>query len=285
MKRPDEVGRDFDEYARRWTDQGYRLEKGYRLETGISPDGLIFDEDTPVERPGDEWGGIEELEQLYRPLFRRLLGDTGPVNVLEIGAGGGRSTQAVMSALKSRVGDYHIVDVSAQFLEVLKDRFPEEDLSIHVVDDVDLSELETDHFDLCIAQSSWSHIGIYDQYRYLRDLRRVLRHAAPVVVNGQFLLGISDDWTWNRFRRRVHQREQNLEGVFHEITGVGVIVETLVRLEYQIEVIHPHGFVARSGQRNTEAFIKSLEGRRLEYPFAPRLQDFADDQPLARHVL
>jgi len=107
---------------------------------------------------------------------------------------GGRSTQAVMSALESRVGDYDIVDVSAEFLEVLKDRFPQEDLSVHVVNDVDLGDLETDHCDLCIAQSSWSHINLHDQYRYLRDLRRVLRHGAPVVVNGQFLLGIGDDW-------------------------------------------------------------------------------------------
>lgn len=170
------------------------------------------------------------------------------------------------------------MDVSEAFTRVLIDRI-QRPVSVHIVEDVDLSTLPSDHFDFCLAQSSWSHINLYDQYRYLRDLRRVLRHGAPVVVSGIFLLGGGDDWTWNRFRRRVHQIDHGIDGVFHEVNSMDGVAEMLTRLEYDIEVIASHGFVARSRQRNEKANIAELAGHAPSYLRTRALVEFVKAQP------
>lgn len=249
------------------------------MESGSSSTGLVRDESkqSQVRVAGDEWGEIQALIDLYEPLFARILPD-GPVNVLEIGAGGGRSTVAVCDVLADRVGDYHVVDVSRRFTKVLRSRI-DRPIEVHIVDDVDLSGLPTGHFDLCLAQSSWSHISLYDQYRYLRDLRGVMRVDAPVVVSGLFLLGSGDDWTWNRFQRRVHQIEHDIKGVYHEFTGMTAMAEQLARLEYAIEAISHHGIVARSRQSDPRAGVSEL-GSPPEFPFFQTLNAFANgDRP------
>ncbi len=268
-KTPGEVGKDFDEYARRWQTGGYRMEESW--------DGSeMTRSDSEIRLPGDEWGEITDLIRLYGPLFTRLLPGAEPVNVLEIGAGGGRSTQAVLEVLGDRVGEYHVVDVSEVFVSVLSERI-DRPVEVHVIDEMRLDELPTSKFQLCLAQSSWSHINLYDQYLYLRDLRRILAYNCPFVVNGQFLLGVANDWTWDRFRRRAYQLEHDIEGVFHEFTGVGVLVESLLRLEWNIEVVHVSGFVARRGQANPAAFLQNLEGP-LSFPYLPTLLEYAEGQ-------
>jgi SAM-dependent methyltransferase len=291
MKRPKDVGQDFDEYARKWRSENYRMETAYDSVTGLVADPT---KQAEVQRAGDEWGEIEKLRELYRPLFDRLLvplperrpllrrgrkaGQDRTLNVMEIGAGGGRSTQAVIDTLGERIGDYHVVDVSREFVEVLKERI-KRPVQVHVVSDVDLTGLPDAHFDLVLAQSSWSHISLYDQYRYLRELRRVMKHGAPVIVIGMFLLGNGDDWTWNRFRRRVNQIERDMSGVYHEVTGTSALVEMLTRLEYDIEVVTSNAFVARARQRNPRADVGQLTTA-MTYPYMSSLASFAKgDKP------
>lgn len=274
VKRPGEVGKDFDDYATAWRAEAYTMEAGADGPTLLKDDSRREE----VQRAGDEWGAQERLRALYEPLFARLLGSSNrpaSINVVEIGAGGGRSTAALIDVLGDQVGDYHVVDVSQAFTKVLAERI-QRPIDIHVVDDVDLSALPTDHFHLCLAQSSWSHVSLYDQYRYLRELRRVMRHGAPVVVSGVFLLGAGDDWTWNRFRRRVHQIDQGISGVYHEVNSMDAVAEMLTRLEYEIEVVASHGFVARARQRNPKANIAELDGQRVSYPSARDLAQWLE---------
>ncbi|HEY6628335.1 MAG TPA: class I SAM-dependent methyltransferase [Acidimicrobiia bacterium] len=269
VKKPGEVGKDFDDYARKWAADSYKMEKAW--------DGSgVAHSDEALAYPGDEWGGIDDLIALYANLFPKILPGSDKVSVLEIGAGGGRSTRAVVEVLGDRIDEYHVVDVSQIFVNVLRERI-EQPIEVHLVDDVDLGGLPKNGFQLCLAQSSWSHINMYDQYRYLRDLRAVLTFGAPLVVNGQFLLGLGNDWAWNRFRRRVYQAEHHVEGVFHEMTGVGVIVEQLVRLEYDIELIHDAGFIARRRQANPLSHLASLTAQ-IEFPYLPGLPQYAAGQ-------
>jgi len=240
MKRPGEVGQDFDAYAKAWADQNYEMEAGY------SASGLVRDSSsTGVRNPGDEWGDLDALREQYRKLVDRLRLPAS-LSVLEIGAGGGRSTVALLDVLGDRVTRYHVIDVAEAFVETLRGRVSRE-LDIHIVSDVDVSMIESSSVDLVLSQSAWSHINLYDQYRYLRDLRRVLKKGAPIVVNGQFLLGAADDWTWNRFRRRVGQSERQVEGVYHEFTSIAAMVEMLSRLGYRDITMFSHGFIARRG--------------------------------------
>jgi SAM-dependent methyltransferase len=267
MKGPQAVGADFDEYARRWRKEHYDLEVGY------SRDGVVVDPRLAdaVQRPGDEWGDVAPLRQAYGDLIRSFGPASGPIDVVEIGAGGGRSTAVMVEVLGARVGDYHVVDVSPVFIEVLKDRIHPSP-TVHIVDDVDLSALPREHFDLCLAQSSWSHINLYDQYRYLRELRGVLKPGGVLYVSGQFLLGIGNDWTWNRFVRRVAQIDRRIEGVYHEFTSVAALAEILTRLGYDIACINAAGFVARRSATAGRGDDR-LDGP-VTFPFNPSPHDF-----------
>jgi SAM-dependent methyltransferase len=256
MKKPSDVGQDFDRYAKDWAQQQYRMEAGYA-------DGSMQFDDTKrdqVARPGDEWGETAPLRDAYGRVIQRYV-PTGPVNVLEIGAGGGRSTAVMTELLGARAAAYHVVDVSAEFVKVLEARIQRE-VDIHVVTDVDLSFLAEGSINLCFSQSAWSHINLYDQYRYLREIQRVLARGAPLYVHGQFLLGLGDGWTWNRFQRRVSQIDRRIEGVFHEFTSDDALAEMLTRLGYDIDCVFNNGFVATRGTYRPE-------GPRAELPAAP----------------
>ena len=273
MKRPSDVGRDFDEYAKAWA------EKDYQMEVGYSADGVVRDaSSTGVQHAGDEWGDLDVLRQQYQALVDRLrLPPT--VNVLEIGAGGGRSTVALLDVLGDRVAGYHVIDVADGFVDTLRGRVTRE-LEIHIVEDIDVSMIESSSIDLVLAQSSWSHINLYDQYRYLRDLRRVMREGAPIVVSGLFALGVANDWTWNRFRRRVDQIDKGIGGVYHEFTSIGAVAEMLVRLGYEDVVLFGNAFVARRGQMAGNQHHASLAG--LSFRFRAVFSDWlADGRSLA----
>jgi len=242
-KAPSRVGADFDKYADQWADQKYKME------TSFADGELVRDQSLggEVRHPGDEWGKISELLERYGPLFDRLIPGQTDLHMLEIGPGGGRSCEAVCRILGDRISDYQALDVSSGLTKGISARVGRP-VTVHIVDDVDTSKLPERHFDFCLAQSSWSHISLYDQYRYLRDLRIHLKVGAPVVVNGQFLLGGGLDWTWNRFVRRIEHLEKESQGVYHEVTGQLAIAEMLVRLGYEIETIFVNGFVARVGE-------------------------------------
>lgn len=268
MKSPGEVGADFDDYALRWRKEDYGLESGHTGH-GVTRDASRSD---MVQCPGDEWGDVAPLRDAYRSLIERFGPKSSSVNVVEIGAGGGRSTAVMLELLGSRCEEYHIVDVSTGFVKVLRERI-ERPLDIHIVDDIDLGELPADHFDICLAQSSWSHINLYDQYRYLRELRRVLRPNGVVYVNGQFLIGVGNDWTWDRFRRRVYQIDHGTKGVFHEFTSVSALAEMLTRLGYETCCINTAGFVARRGPLRIDRGGNPLDGP-ITFPFNPSPHDF-----------
>jgi SAM-dependent methyltransferase len=278
VKRPEDVGRDFDRYAASWSKERYRMETGY------SARGVEVDESKSalVQRPGDEWGEVEPLFQAYGAVIDRYLPDA-KINLLEIGAGGGRSTAVMLELLGARVESYHVVDVSAGFVQVLRDRI-DYPLEIHIVDDVDLSFLPANHFSLCFSQSAWSHINLYDQYRYMRELRRVLKPDSPLYVHGQFLLGLGHDWTWNRFSRRVRQIENNADGVFHEFTSYAALAEMLVRLRYEIDCIFTNGFIARTGGHPADSVLAELN-ENLSFPFQQSLTRFLTEGASVRHVM
>src|SRR5258707_14038468 len=116
MKSAGEVGKDFEEYAKAWADQNYGLEVEY------SAEGLVrVPRSTAVQLPGDEWGDAQKLRHQYTAIVRRLALPAS-VNVLEIGAGGGRSTAALLDVLGGRAGTYHVIDVADAFVDTLRGR-------------------------------------------------------------------------------------------------------------------------------------------------------------------
>jgi hypothetical protein len=61
---------------------------------------VVRDNDQNQIQPlGDEWGDLQGLVSLYRPLFDRLLPAGGDLKAIEISAGGGRPTKAALDCL------------------------------------------------------------------------------------------------------------------------------------------------------------------------------------------
>jgi len=276
MKSAGDVGKDFDEYAKAWAEQKYELEVEGTVE------GVVRAGTDAVQLPGDEWGDAKILRDSYAAMVDRLKLPSS-VNVLEIGAGGGRSTAALLEVLGDRAGDYHVIDVADAFVDTLRGRV-KRPLDIHIVSDVDVSMIDDSSLDLAIAQSSWSHINLYDQYRYLRDLRSKLKHRAPVVVSGLFIIGLADGWTWNRFRRRVYQIDHGISGVYHEFISVGMLAEMLARLGYEDVVIFAHGFTARRGKLVDDAFVPEFP-KGIRYGYADNLTTWLKDGVATTAVL
>lgn len=197
----------------------------------------------------------------------------GSLNFLEIGPGGGRASECVIQLLDERLEDYQAIDVSQEYVKVAQERVGDR-VKFNIINKIDLSALPADHFDFCLAQSSWSHINLYDQFRYLRELRRVLKKNAPIAVVGQFIVGLGDDWTWNRFLNRVAKQDSGRDGIFHEFISHAMLAEFLTRLGYSIDIVFRNGFVARNGGPEGD---RASISEPITYPFAPTLDGLFND--------
>lgn len=266
MKDTTSVGSDFDKYAKNWKSSEFGLEVGGDA-SGINT--VPSDE---VRRAGDEWGAQQALMEIYTRLFARYLPGAGAVNMLEIGPGGGRASECVIGLLDKRLDEYQAIDVSREYVKVAQERVGDR-VNFNIIDKIELSALPAEHFDFCLAQSSWSHINLYDQFRYLRELRRVLKKDAPIAVIGQFIVGFGDDWAWNRLINRIAKQESGRDGIFHEFIGHSMLAEFLTRLGYSIDIIFRNGFVARNGGVGSDRASITAP---IAYPFAPTLDGLFD---------
>jgi hypothetical protein len=217
-------------------------------DTGASGQGLGAPAIGQDAEPAGDESDADVLQRQYAKVVDRLaLPET--VNVLEIGAAEGSSTEALRQALGERLGSYQVLEGA------------------------DIAAVEDRSLDLVLAQSSWSRLSLYDQYRYLRDLRDKLKHRAPVFVNGLFVLGAGDGWTWNRFRRRMHQVEHDIPGDYHEFTSISTLTEMLARLGYEDITIFSHGFLARRGGLVLDQYHAQLP-RGMDFQYRSSLDDW-----------
>lgn len=273
-KSQNDVGKDFDKYAKEWAEQAYGLE--------VKPaDGKLLGRETSeeVRVPGDEWGRQTDLENLYRAFFNKYA--PGQFSLLEIGSGGGRLTEVIARNYAHQIHDYHTLDASSEMTNVLKKRIENTGITFthHVGGSANLDELPQDYFSFIFSQSCWSHVSLYDQYLYLRDLRKVIAVEGILMVNGVFLLGGNNDWGWNRFRRRVSQKEQNSSGVYHEFTGTHATIEMALRLGWEVIAITNQAFIMRFRHAKKDIMFDKwadVPSHRKEAVFASNLMAFLD---------
>ncbi len=197
-----DVGKDFDAYAKKWQKVGYDLEiKGDHGQL------LGREKSEAVKRPGDEWGLQSDLRDVYVQLYKKFHKPGG--NVLEIGSGAGRLTEVALDDNRETISEYHTLDPSSEMTKHLRERTKPGNVKLinHIGGSAYLESLPKKHFGLAYSQSCWSHINLYDQYLYLRDLRKVIAPGGVFFVNGIFMIGGCTDWTFDRFKRRVGQHE------------------------------------------------------------------------------
>lgn len=283
MKSADQVGRNFDDYARTW-----RPNK-YQMQVGGGATGIATEASGDLVLPGDEWGKQEELMRPYRAFIERYL--DRPSNFLEIGAGAGRLTGPLLDGFDALIRSYEAVDVSREMLDHLVERIGSRPkLNVRQIEGAsDMAHYADSHFDMVISQSCWSHVNMYFQYQYLRDLRRVIRKHGVLLVNGVFLMGFGADWSYLLFKKRILQLEQDMDCACHEFVGGLQTIEMCLRLGWVFEGIWWGGFAVRFPHDNKRVDYRKwsdVPPARKTIPIYPSFHSFVgNENPLEKLVL
>ncbi len=162
---------------------------------------------------GDEWNrpetigadvpATELVAHLVRTVFAPHLGT--PETLLEIGAGGGRFTQALVPLVGRRVV---AADTSKTMIALLRERFSaEKKVEPLQLDGRGLAPLEDASIDAAFSYDVFVHLAPWTMGLYLMELARVLRPGAPLVIHHANTLS---DLGWKRFVRDV-EREKHGE--------------------------------------------------------------------------
>ncbi len=177
----------WDHYARHWRPD-------CRLAWDGREQGWVRAADqSDIVHPGDEWAEADRaVERLIRPLL------TPDSVVLEIGPGSGRITGRVLPHCR----ELHAVEISSEMIAALQRRLGSPP-GLHVVkvQDVDLSMFADDTFDAAYSIGVFVHLQMEDIFRYLRELRRVLKPQAAFVI--ETVCDPDRPRHWHNFLKRV----------------------------------------------------------------------------------
>ena len=159
---------------------------------------------------GEEWNRPETVgadvpadqlvAHLVSTVFAPHLGDAAARGtLLEIGAGGGRFTQALLPFASRIVA----ADTAPSMVALLRERFAAEPrVEPLLLDGKGLGSLADGSVDAAFSYDVFVHLSPWVMGLYLMELARVLRPGAPVVVHHANTLS---DLGWGRFVRDVER--------------------------------------------------------------------------------
>jgi SAM-dependent methyltransferase len=174
------VSEGWDAYARRPVRQGERL-------------GDVWND--PVTMGIDVDSAEEVVPYLDRTVFGPFLGQCDVL--LEIGAGGGRFTEVLLPRCRRLIA----VDTSPAMLALLAERFPGDGrLECRLVDGQGLGLIGNECVDAAFSYGVFVHLQHWDIYRYLTELRRVLRPGGKALIQHS---NVFSDLGWAKFRKEV----------------------------------------------------------------------------------
>lgn len=126
-----------------------------------------------IYQRADVLNHYETLDFLCKPeqlLLHKLRPFIKDKKILDIGVGGGRTTQALLEISRA----YTAIDYSPGFVEIVKKRYPM--AQVHCCDARDLSIFSTDSFDLVLfAFNGLDYMTHEDRMKALREVSRVLK--------------------------------------------------------------------------------------------------------------
>ena len=142
---------------------------------------------------GEEWSKSPEWKQsLTRCILEQEVPDR--CRVLEIGPGGGRWTEPLLS----RASEYLGVDISAKCVEHCRARFAANpNARFAVGSGNDLAPVATGSIDTIWSHDVFVHINAAEVERYAAEFRRVLRPGGIGVIHHGGVGGASGGWRSN----------------------------------------------------------------------------------------
>ncbi|MDH3688937.1 MAG: class I SAM-dependent methyltransferase [Gammaproteobacteria bacterium] len=136
---------------------------------------------------GDEWNSPESIGidapanrivcHLDETVFAPFLGK--PNTILEIGSGGGRFSEILLPKCRKLI----LSDTSSSMLKLVRRRFSGVDkVEFLLLDGLGLSGLSDQSVDAAFSYDVFIHMQHWDIYRYLCELRRVIKPGGKAIV-------------------------------------------------------------------------------------------------------
>ncbi len=145
---------------------------------------------------------LQRLQPAEQTLFEELRSRLPSMNMLDIGVGGGRTTQHFASRVKSYVG----IDYSAAMIAACKHRFAAtaHQISFEWGDARDLSQFANDSFDLILFSfNGIDYVSHCDRLKILQEVYRVGRPGGCLIFSSHNLqslehqFDLAKQFSWN----------------------------------------------------------------------------------------
>jgi ubiquinone/menaquinone biosynthesis C-methylase UbiE len=134
-----------------------------------------------------------QLQSAERTILNLLRSEWSSMKMLDVGIGGGRTTQHFSRIVQEYVG----IDYSEEMIAVCQKRFPSESSVFEVADARDLSQFPDDSFDFILF--SFNGIDVLphgDRLRVLQEVRRVGKPGGYFCFSSHNLQGIERAFHW-----------------------------------------------------------------------------------------
>lgn len=126
----------------------------------------------------DYYDGLTELFLLEKVLFEQLSSKIEGAKVLDIGVGGGRTTQYLLP----RAAEYTGLHYVPEFIERVKKKYPTGTFTVG--DARDLGEFEDETFDFVLFSYNGIDAVLHeDRIRILRDMNRVMKKGGMMMFS------------------------------------------------------------------------------------------------------
>ena len=185
--------------------------------------------------PGDEWIGraagaaqsLAEYEILIEEKF--IAPYIRPhQTVLEIGIGGGKTAALLLKYCQSLI----CADISAQMLQVTRDRLGEERVGYVKLDGLNLEGIDPGSVDVCFCYDTMVHIEPRDIFNYLTQIPRLMRGDRLCLFHHTNILS---ELGWKKF---LNDWDKNLLGRRHgtsfSVMTDSIMEKFLTHLNYEI---------------------------------------------------
>src|SRR5437868_2937336 len=193
----------------------------------------------------------EHLRSLLERAFAEVQTGHAPVRALDMGCGSGNLTRHLLDL----GAEVTAADVSAGFLQLVRDRFPDLRLTTHRLNGRDLGEIPDCSFDLVATYSVLHHIP--DYLSACAEMARVCREGGVVVMDHEASPNVwQGDAQLDRFRREatrfdwrkylmpanyVHRARRLIDPRYSNEGDIHVWPDDHIEWDRIVEVIRGHG--------------------------------------------
>lgn len=156
----------------------------------------------------DRYSSLSELDAAESEILARLESSLGTMSMLDLGVGGGRTTEH----FAPRVAQYLGVDYSQFMVDACKERFKHRGWRFEVADARAMTNLQTESQDFVLfSYNGIDYASIDDRKLVFAEVRRVLRKGGSFAFSTHNL---------NALRDRAHFRELRTLNPRHFIAGL-----------------------------------------------------------------